>query len=168
MAFRIRVVRGFRPSGREKSAALPKLLRKVCSPRAGVPAFSALFFISFFLYLWLCMIPRFFGVSCGCGRFPSFRKGAEFLGSFLPYPGGPIGYWRHSFSQLYYWSWLGSLITHPRSRAALPGDLRSVQASAARGCAPFILSRRSSFCCCTAGTAICLPLSWRCWPRCFS
>ncbi len=43
-------------------------------------------------------------------EFPSFRKGAEFLGSFLPYPGGPIGYLAAFLSQLYYWSWLGSLI----------------------------------------------------------
>ena len=43
-------------------------------------------------------------------EFPCFRKSAEFLAGFLPYPGGPVRYLAAFLSQLYYWSWLGSLI----------------------------------------------------------
>ena len=73
-------------------------------------AFSALFFISFFLYLWLRIDPALLWGFLRSREFPSFRKGADFLGAFLPYPGGPIGYVAAYLSQLYYWSWVGSLI----------------------------------------------------------
>ena len=93
-----------------KSAAVPMLLRRVCSWHAGMPAFSALFFIAFFLYLWLRIDPALLWGFMRFREFPSFRKGAEFLGDFLPFPGGPLGYLGAFLSQLYYWSWLGSLI----------------------------------------------------------
>jgi hypothetical protein len=75
-----------------------------------MPVFSALFLISFFLYLWLRIDPALLWGFMRFREFPCFRKGAEFLGDFLPYPGGPIGYLAAFLSQLYYWSWLGSLI----------------------------------------------------------
>ena len=75
-----------------------------------MPAFSALFFIAFFLCLRFRIDPALLWGFLGYREFPSFRKGAEFLGDFLPYPGGPVGYWAAYLSQLYYWSWLGSLI----------------------------------------------------------
>ncbi|MGD1001710.1 MAG: DUF6057 family protein [Candidatus Brocadiia bacterium] len=75
-----------------------------------MPAFSALFFLSFFLYLWLRIDPALLWAFTRLREFPCFRSGAAFLGSLLPYPGGPIGYLAAFLSQLYYWSWLGSLI----------------------------------------------------------
>ena len=93
-----------------KLTTVPVLLRRVRSPRAGMLAFSALFFMSFFLYLWLRIDPALLWGFMRFREFPSFRKGAEFLGDFLPYPGGPIGYLAAFLSQFCCWSWLGSLI----------------------------------------------------------
>ncbi|MGD1000325.1 MAG: DUF6057 family protein [Candidatus Brocadiia bacterium] len=86
------------------------LLRRLCPQHVFMPVFSALFLISFFLYLWLRIDPALLWGFMRFREFPCFRKGAEFLGDFLPYPGGPIGYLAAFLSQLYYWSWLGSLI----------------------------------------------------------
>ncbi|OHB78783.1 MAG: hypothetical protein A2Z25_13250 [Planctomycetes bacterium RBG_16_55_9] len=70
-----------------------------------------LFFVSFYLYLWLYVDPRFIYHGAGIiTNFPVFYKGWSFSLPFLSYPGGPVEYLSAFLSQLFYYSWAGALV----------------------------------------------------------
>jgi len=72
---------------------------------------SFLFFILFYLYLWLYVDLRLIYHGAGIiTNFPVFYKGWTFFLPFLSYPGGPLEYLSAFLSQLFYYSWVGTLV----------------------------------------------------------
>ena len=72
---------------------------------------SVVFFAFFYAYFALEIDVRLLYHCCGLiDNFPSFYRGADFLGGFLSYPGGIMVYLSALLAQSFYYSWLGAAV----------------------------------------------------------
>jgi len=88
------------------------LEQKISWRNATLSADSIIFFICFYLYVWLFIEPRLIYHCFGNFiAYPNFSVDWTFLKTCLGYPGGLVEYIGGFLSQLYYFPWLGALVT---------------------------------------------------------